>query len=61
MEIEVEKQAQYSDGTWQSRVTFVLDYAVVSVSVNTDRYSSDDEQVIEAARGLLAHDGIELP
>lgn len=61
MKIEVEKQGRYSDGTFDYTVTFVLDYAVVTVSVNPDEDYADDEPVIEMARELLAHDGIELP
>lgn len=68
MEIITEKQGQYSDGSWDYSVTFVLDYATVTVSVcddediDGDEFDGiDDDRIVDIARGILAyHHGIML-
>jgi len=64
-EITAERQGQYSDGTWDYSVTFVLDYATITVAVEYGGEIDDDDDetvpddVAESAARILAdHYGI---
>jgi len=64
-EITAERQGQYSDGTWDYSVMFVLDYATITVAVEYGGEIDDDEDetvpddVAESAARILAdHYGI---
>jgi hypothetical protein len=64
-EITAERQGQYSDGTWDYSVTFVLDYATITVAVeyggeidDEDEDTVPDDMAESAARILAEHYGI---
>ena len=64
-EITAERQGQYSDGTWDYSVTFVFDYATITVGVeyggeidDEDEDTVPDDMAESAARILADHYGI---
>jgi len=64
-EITAERQGQYSDGTWDYSVMFVLDYVTITVAVeyggeidDEDDETVPDDVAESAARILADHYGI---